>query len=97
MYRLGMHTIAASPNPDSDLPSLEATARERGIFIADRLHYGANWRLVLLQRIDNQTWCKTQAAKAAERSARLTGRNPVMRGDAITLARAAAAQLGGAR
>lgn len=97
LIRMTMHTITASANPDADLPSLEATARERGIFIADREHYGTSWRLVLLQRLDNQAYCKAQAKRAAERSARLENRNPVMRGDAITSARAQAALLGGAR
>lgn len=92
-----MHTITAPPNPDSDLPVLEATARDRGVFVDDAPLWGAHWRATLLQRLDNHAYCQQEARRAKERSARLEGRNPVMRGDAITIARAQAAMLGGAR
>lgn len=92
-----MHTITAAPNADSDLPVLEATARERGVFIEDAHLWGADWRTTLLQRLDNQAFCKQEERRAKERSARLAGRNPVLRGDAITNARAQSAMLGGAR
>lgn len=84
-----MHTIAASPNPDSDLPALEATAKERGVFVEDKLHWGTEWRLVLLQRLDNQAYCKQQEQKVNERSERprAAGRNPCLFGSAVAVAR----------
>ena len=58
---------------ESDLDLLEARAREMGLYLDDREHYGAGWYLVLLQRVDGAIAAREATARLENRRARDRG------------------------